>query len=72
MNEVTIYDIARILKISPSTVSRALNNIETIKLSTRKKVKKAAEEMGYRTNNFAQNLRKVKSSKLIGVILHKP
>lgn len=71
MKEVTIYDIARKLNLSASTVSRALNNVETINRETRKKILDTADELGYRANNFAQNLRRVKSNRLIGVILHK-
>ncbi|MEO6480297.1 MAG: LacI family DNA-binding transcriptional regulator [Ferruginibacter sp.] len=71
MKEVTIYDIASKLNLSPSSVSRALNNITTINHRTRKRVLEVADEMGYRVNNFAQNLRTQKGSKLIGVIIHK-
>ena len=71
MNEITIYDIATKLKVSASTVSRAINGNKNISEVTRKKVLQTAEEMGYRPNNFAKNLRKNKSNKLIGVIFHK-
>jgi LacI family transcriptional regulator len=71
MKEVTIYDIAKKLNISASSVSRALSNNTNISAATRKKVQQAAEEMGYRVNNFARNLRKDNNNKLIGVILSK-
>jgi LacI family transcriptional regulator len=67
--EVTIYDIARKLKISPATVSRGLHDHPTISLKTKKKILDMVEEMGYRTNHFARNLRQ-QHTKTIGVIVH--
>ncbi|HKI44640.1 MAG TPA: LacI family DNA-binding transcriptional regulator, partial [Balneolales bacterium] len=67
-NEVTIYDIARKLHLSPATVSRALNDHPAIKDSTKKRIIQMAEELGYRANTFASNLRRQKSN-TIGVIV---
>jgi LacI family transcriptional regulator len=67
--EVTIYDIARKLKISPATVSRGLHDHPTISLKTKKRILDMVEEMGYRTNHFARNLRQ-QHTKTIGVIVH--
>lgn len=67
--EITIYDIAKKLGISTATVSRALNNSQSISEKTRKRVQEAARELGYRNNSFAKNLRKQKSH-TIGVIIH--
>ena len=66
--EITIYDIARDLDISPSTVSRALNDDPAISKKTRKKVFETAGRMGYRSNQFARNLRQQQRSLTIGVI----
>lgn len=66
--EVTIYDIAEILKISPSTVSRALNNHPSVGKNTKKKILETAEKLGYRFNKFARNLRQQKTY-VIGVII---
>jgi len=66
--EVTIYDIANKLNISASTVSRGLKDHPGINKNTKKKIINAANEMGYRSNSFASNLRK-KSSNIIGVIV---
>ncbi|MCK3685442.1 LacI family DNA-binding transcriptional regulator [Maribellus sp. YY47] len=66
--ETTIHDIARALKISASTVSRALNDNPIISQATRNKIKKAAEEMGYRPNVVAANFR-TKRTNTIGVIV---
>lgn len=67
---ITIYDIARSLGISPSTVSRALKDDSIISSETRKKVKKTAEEMGYQPNSIASSLRN-KKTLTIGVVTHR-
>ncbi|MEX6686676.1 LacI family DNA-binding transcriptional regulator [Danxiaibacter flavus] len=67
--EVTIYDLARIMKISPATVSRGLKNHPAIKMETKNKIQELAKELGYRSNNFASNLRQQKTH-TIGVIVH--
>jgi len=46
-NKVTVYDIARKLDISPSTVSRVLNNSSLIGEEKRRLILAAAEELGY-------------------------
>jgi LacI family transcriptional regulator len=66
----TIYDLAKRLNISSSTVSRALStNSESVSRTTRKKVLALANEMGYRKNNFASQLR-IQKTHTIGVIAH--
>lgn len=65
--EITIYDIAKSLKVSASTVSRALNNDPTVNNKTKKKVSDAAVKMGYRSNLVARSLRQ-QNSLTIGVI----
>ena len=67
--EITIYDIAKELNLSAATISRALKDHPAINKNTKKKVVEKAEEMGYRSNNFASNLRK-KNSHTIGVMVH--
>ncbi len=66
--EITIYDIARELAISPATVSRGLKDDPAVKKITRKKIQDLAQELGYRSNTFASNLRK-KRTNTIGVIV---
>ena len=66
--EITIYDIASKLNISIATVSRALKDDPVVNKKTRKKVFKTAEEMSYRSNYFAKNLRSQKTN-TIGVIV---
>lgn len=67
--EITIYDIAERLGVSATTVSRALNDNPRINKKTREKIHALAQELGYRHNTLAANLRK-QQTKTIGVILH--
>ncbi len=64
----TIKEIARKLKISPSTVSRALNDHPSIGLVTTMRVKKMAEELNYEPNQTAIFFKQRKTF-TIGVIL---
>ncbi len=66
--EVTIYDLAKELNYSPSTISRALNNHKSIGKKTIKKIQKTAEEFGYRPNALAASLRN-NTSKTIGIMI---
>jgi len=66
--EVTIYDIAEALSISPATVSRGLKDHPGLRKDTKKKILSMAQEMGYQHNSFASSLRR-KNSKTIGVII---
>jgi LacI family transcriptional regulator len=66
--DVTIYDIAKALEISPATVSRGLKDHPGIRKDTKKKILDAAKKMGYQHNTFASNLRK-KHTNTIGVII---
>src|ERR1039457_4277811 len=52
----TIKDIAKELKISVSTVSRALRNTHDVSEETRNKVLEKAEELNYHTNFNASGL----------------
>ena len=61
--------MATALNISTATVSRALKDDPVVNKKTRKKVFELAEELGYRTNHFARNLRQ-KQTNTIGIIIH--
>ena len=69
MGNVTIYDIARRTKLSPSTISKALNNYPTIPEATKKKVAKACKDMGYIPNVSAKSLSK-RSSRNVGILAY--
>ncbi|MDO6736335.1 LacI family DNA-binding transcriptional regulator [Wenyingzhuangia sp. 2_MG-2023] len=66
--KTTIKDIANVLKITPSAVSRALHNHPRISDKTKEAVKKVAKELEYQPNQLASALRSGKS-KLVGVIV---
>jgi len=67
--EITIYDIAKELNLSPATISRALKDNKNVNKTTKKRIRDKAEELGYRHNSFASNLRKQKTH-TIGVLMH--
>jgi LacI family transcriptional regulator len=68
MSKVSLSNISKILGMSKSTVSKALNNYADVSPETRKKVLDLAEELNYKPNVFAQNLRS-QESKIIGLII---
>lgn len=65
--KVTIQDIANMVNVSKSSVSRYLNN-GYVSEENAKKIKDAIEKTGFQTNFFARRL-KTKRSKLIGIVL---
>ena len=52
----TIYDIAELAGVNPSTVSRALTTPGRISAKTEAKIRAAAAELNYRVNPFARAL----------------
>lgn len=67
-NQITIKDIARILGISPSTVSRALKDHPDINADTKKAVNELAIKLKYHPNAVALSLKNSRSN-TIGVII---
>ena len=65
---ISIYDIAKALNVSASTVSRALQDHPRISLEVRKKVQRKALELNYKPNRMAVNL-KLGRSNTIGVVV---
>ncbi len=53
---VTINDIARYARVSKSTVSRVLNNVEGVSERARSRVTEAVEALNYRPSATARNL----------------
>ncbi len=64
----TINDIAKLLNVTTSTVSRALNNHPKISDKTKEKVKETAKKLNYRHNTLAANLRQG-TRNTIGIIV---
>jgi LacI family transcriptional regulator len=67
-HQVTIKDLAKILGISVSTVSRALKNHPDISIETKQTVRELAQKLKYEPNALALNLRRKKTN-TIGVII---
>lgn len=68
VHQTTIYDIARELNISKSTVSRALTGHPQVKTETRQAVLELAEKLDYQRNMLSINLISRKSN-LIGIVV---
>ncbi|GGE56933.1 LacI family transcriptional regulator [Pedobacter psychrotolerans] len=66
--KTTIYDIAKALNITVSTVSRALSGFPAISEATRKAVVEMAEKLNYSPNRLASALKSGKTH-IIGVIV---
>jgi LacI family transcriptional regulator len=67
-SQITIKDIARILGISPSTVSRALKDHPDINSETKKAVNELAGKLKYQPNAVALSLKNSRSN-TIGIII---
>ncbi|MCG9972152.1 LacI family transcriptional regulator [Gramella sp. YB25] len=67
-SRITLKDLAQVLNLSPSTISRALADHPAISEATKEKVQKKAEELGFIPNSIASSFRKKKSHTL-GVIV---
>ena len=65
---ISIKDIARSAKVSHSTVSRALNNSPRVKSETVERIRRIAEQSGYRGSAIARSLA-TRRSMTIGVVV---
>lgn len=63
----TIYDVAKVAKVSPKTVSRVLNGDAPVGEKTRKAVQAAIQKLGYVPSIAARAMRSNKSG-LVGLI----
>ena len=66
--QTTIVDLAKILKVSPSTISRALNDSPLISSEKKKQIVELARSMNYLPNQLALSLFN-KRTKILGVIV---
>lgn len=65
---VTIYDVARLAGVSPSTVSRALNRPGRVNITTEKRIRAAAESLHYQVNPMARALPTGRTS-IVGLVV---
>ncbi len=69
MDKITIADVARRAKVSPSSVSNVLNGrSERMKPSTKERIQQAIEQLGYTPNLAARQL-KTGHAPIIGLIV---
>lgn len=64
----TIYDVANRVGVSLATVSRVVNGNKNVRDSTKEKVLKAIDELGYQPNAVARGLASKKST-TIGIVM---
>ena len=64
---ITIHDVAELAGVSPSTVSKALNQAPHVTEATRQRVLAAADALQYRPNSIARSL-KMKRTRTIGLV----
>ena len=65
---VSIEDVAKLAKVSISTVSRVLNRRELVNEKTRLRVESAIRKLDYRPNAFARGLM-LRKSEIVGLVL---
>lgn len=68
MSLVRISDVAKAAGVSTATVSRVLSNPETVKLSTRQRVLQIIEELNYRPNALARQLRTQETKTIVVIV----
>ena len=65
---VTVYDVARMAEVSSATVSRAVNNPDSVSPGALARINKAIAKLGYAPNKLARSL-KAQASDTVGVII---
>lgn len=68
MAKINIHELAKILNLSKSTVSRAFRDNDDINPKTKERILRVAQELNYQPNHYASNLREQKS-KTIAIVL---
>jgi LacI family transcriptional regulator len=64
----TIAEVAAAAGVSPTTVSHVFSGKRLVSAATRQRVLEAVQELGYRPNNVARNLR-TQRSKMVAVVV---
>ena len=68
MKKVTLKDIAKELNVTIGTVSHALNGMDDISPSTKKRVFETAKKLGYISNHAAVSLRSGKTNTIAVIV----
>ena len=68
MRSVTLHDLAKRCNVSTATVSAVVNGAEWVSVSTRERVQRAVDEMGYHPNQLARGLKR-QEGHAVGVIV---
>lgn len=71
-DKATSFDIAHMAGVSQSTVSRALRNSPLVSAATREKIKIIAEQLNYKVDKNASNLRQQQSSTIALLLFEDP
>lgn len=65
-SDATIYDVAKVAGVSPSTVSRAFSRPGRVSAQTAERIRKVAEELGYRSKEVSRTAPK-STTKVLGL-----
>ena len=68
MVQVTIYDVAKLAGVAPSTVSRAFSRPGRVSSRTAERIRAAAQELGYRSDPILRDLT-TRSTQLLGMVV---
>lgn len=68
-SKYSISEVAKMLGVSASTVSRALNGKKGVGAAQREKILRLAEEIGYQPSTMAHNRRTASQSGVVGLIV---
>lgn len=64
----TIKDVAQVAGVSVATVSRVINDSESVREETRRDVQRAIEQLQYSPNLLGRNLRKLQTKRIMVVV----
>lgn len=67
-SKITIWEIARMANVSPTTVSRVINHPEIVNEETRNRVLSCIKESDYQPNPFAQGMHS-KRSRIVALVV---
>lgn len=65
----TIYDVAKLAGVAPSTVSRAFARPGRVSYETAERIREAAEELGYRARTISRNADSRNDTQMIGLVV---